>query len=175
MSKDLQNEKALLESPANTFNELKSTYKLWTDRLLETAEKLTTHLSTMGLPEYLFSTNERDAASARLTLFFKVLSRHWRSTTKLELYILLANLAGFGGTSSSRCSSKWCIGTLVPTSPRLSRACRKERTPKLPKSLLCRLVTRSVESLGPRASARTSSLYYLATNVVHVKDKVIFN
>jgi hypothetical protein len=73
LMKDLQNEKALLASAANSLNELKSAYKLWTDRLGVFAENLTAQLSAMGLPKYRYSTTEGDTASARLTLFFESL------------------------------------------------------------------------------------------------------
>ena len=80
LTKDLQDEKALVTSTARTFNERKGAYKLWIDRLVVAAESISAQLSAMGLPEYHYSTAEGDTASTRLTIFFEslieVLEKH---------------------------------------------------------------------------------------------------
>jgi hypothetical protein len=47
--KDLQNEKSLLNSAAATYNDFEKGMKIWTEHLVEVAEKLAAELSTMGL------------------------------------------------------------------------------------------------------------------------------
>ena len=45
--------------------------RIWTERLIDVAEKLTTQRSIMGMLSFKFSHEERVALSARLTMFFE--------------------------------------------------------------------------------------------------------
>lgn len=70
LSKDLK-EKAAFAGAENSFNMLKGSLQLWTNRLVEAAEQLNAQLAVMGLPEYSYSPDDHEAASAGLTLFFE--------------------------------------------------------------------------------------------------------
>ena len=43
---------------------------IWTERLVDVAEKLAAQLSTMGLQGFRYSSDDRVSTSARLTMFF---------------------------------------------------------------------------------------------------------
>jgi hypothetical protein len=45
--------------------------EIWTERLIDAAEKLTAQLSTMGLSNFRYSSKDRISLSARLTMFFE--------------------------------------------------------------------------------------------------------
>ena len=45
--------------------------KIWTERLVDVSEKLTTQLSTMGLANIRFSHDDGITESARVTMFFE--------------------------------------------------------------------------------------------------------
>lgn len=69
--KDLQNEKSLLNSAAATYNDFERGVKIWTERLVDVAERLAAELSTMGLQNFNYSSDDRVSSSARLTMFFE--------------------------------------------------------------------------------------------------------
>nr|XP_040256264.1 plectin-like [Aegilops tauschii subsp. strangulata] len=71
LAKDLQEEKQLLESTAGTYNDYVKDMGIWTERLIDVAEMLTTQLSIMGMQSFRFSHEERVTPSARLTMFFE--------------------------------------------------------------------------------------------------------
>src|SRR3990170_2593723 len=74
LNKDLQDERDLLKSAAAAQADYEKGVKLWTDRLVDTAERLTAQLSTMGrdsLQGFKYSTEEWVSQSARLTMFFE--------------------------------------------------------------------------------------------------------
>ena len=73
LAKDLQEEKKLLESAAATYNDYVKGVGIWTERLIDVAERLTTQLSTMGLLNFNNSFDDRVSPSARLTMFFEAL------------------------------------------------------------------------------------------------------
>ena len=56
LAKDLKDEKLLLESAAATHNDYVAGVGIWIERLIDTAERLTTQLSIMGIPYFRFST-----------------------------------------------------------------------------------------------------------------------
>ena len=69
--KDLQNEKDLLESAAATYNDFEKGVKIWTERLVDVAERLAAELSSMGLQNFRYSSDDRVSPSAKVTLFFE--------------------------------------------------------------------------------------------------------
>jgi hypothetical protein len=71
LTKELQNEKNLVQSAAGSFNDLKHNVEIWTRKLVETAMKLEAELSTMGLHNYKYSADERTPNSVKLTLFLE--------------------------------------------------------------------------------------------------------
>jgi hypothetical protein len=71
LSKDLQDEKNLLKSAAATQVDYEKWVEIWTERLVDAVEKLTAQLSTMGVPNFKYSSEERISSSARLTMFFE--------------------------------------------------------------------------------------------------------
>ena len=68
---DLEDEKKLLADAEEKFVQLRNSLALWTDRLVDVAERLTVQLATMGMKSWGFSVSPREATSARLTLFFE--------------------------------------------------------------------------------------------------------
>jgi len=68
--KDLQNEQELLKSAAAAHNDHVSGVQIWTEKLVDIAEKLATQLSTMGLQGFRYSFDDRVSTSAKLTMFF---------------------------------------------------------------------------------------------------------
>src|SRR3990170_8181624 len=76
LSKDLQDERNLLKSAAAAQVDYEKGVEIWTERLVDTGEKLSAQLSTMGrdgLQGFKYSTEERVSRSARLTMFFESL------------------------------------------------------------------------------------------------------
>jgi hypothetical protein len=71
LTTDLQNEKNLLKSAAANNNDFEKGVKIWTERLVDVAQRLDAELSTMGLPNFSYPSDERVSTSARLTMFFE--------------------------------------------------------------------------------------------------------
>jgi hypothetical protein len=71
LTTDLQNEKNLLKSAAANYNDFEKGVKIWTERLVDVAQRLDAELSTMGLPNFSYPSDERVSTSARLTMFFE--------------------------------------------------------------------------------------------------------
>jgi DNA repair exonuclease SbcCD ATPase subunit len=71
LTTDLQNEKNLPKSAAANYNDFEKGVKIWTERLVDVAQRLDAELSTMGLPNFSYSSDERVSTSARLTMFFE--------------------------------------------------------------------------------------------------------
>jgi hypothetical protein len=69
--KDLRNEKDLLKSAAATYNDFEKGVKIWTERLVDVAERLAAELSTMGLQNFNYSSDDRVSSSAKLIMFFQ--------------------------------------------------------------------------------------------------------
>lgn len=69
--KDLQNEKNLLKSAAAIYNDFEKGVKIWTECLVDVAERLAAQLSSMGLQNFRYSSDERVSPSAKLTMFFE--------------------------------------------------------------------------------------------------------
>lgn len=68
--KDLEDEKKMLADAEEKFLQLNS-LALWTDKLVDVAERLTVQLATMGMKNWGFSVSQKEATSVRLTLFFE--------------------------------------------------------------------------------------------------------
>ena len=58
LAKDLKDKKLLLASAAATHNDYVQGVGIWTERLIDVAESLTTQLSIMGMPSFRFSHEE---------------------------------------------------------------------------------------------------------------------
>jgi septal ring factor EnvC (AmiA/AmiB activator) len=71
LSKDLQDEKNLLKSATAAQVDYEKGVTIWTERLIDAAEKLTAQLASMGLPSFRYSSEDRISPSARLTMFFE--------------------------------------------------------------------------------------------------------
>nr|XP_020188330.1 uncharacterized protein LOC109774021 [Aegilops tauschii subsp. strangulata] len=70
LNKALADERQLLQSAAASHNDYVDR-TLWTSRLIEVAERLTTQLAVMGMPDIRYSQEANISPSARLTLFFE--------------------------------------------------------------------------------------------------------
>nr|XP_020161762.1 tropomyosin-like [Aegilops tauschii subsp. strangulata] len=73
LAKDLQEEKQLLESVAATYNDYVKGVGIWTEHLIDVAERLTKQLSIMGLSNFRFPHKEMVTSSTRQTMFFEAL------------------------------------------------------------------------------------------------------
>ena len=71
LTMDLQNEKNLLKSATANYNNFEKGVKIWIERLVDVAQRLDAELSTMGLPNFSYPSDERVSTSARLTMFFE--------------------------------------------------------------------------------------------------------
>lgn len=68
--KDLQDERDLLKSVAASHNDYVAGVQVWTEKLVDVAEKLAAQLSTMGLQCFRYSFDDRVSTSTKLTMFF---------------------------------------------------------------------------------------------------------
>ena len=103
LTTDLQNEKNLLKSAAANYNDFEKGVKIWTERLVDVAQRLDAELSTMGLPNFSYSSDERVSTSARLTIFLKAWLMHSSCSAPIEQPIWQMNPASSAGPSSPRC------------------------------------------------------------------------
>ena len=71
LAKTLADEQLLLQTASSYHNELVEGMKLWTNHLVDVAEKITTQLTAMGMPNFRFSHEARVVESARLSEFFE--------------------------------------------------------------------------------------------------------
>jgi hypothetical protein len=101
LAKDLKDEKLLLASAAATHNDYVDGVKIWTERLIDVAERLTMQLSIMGMPNFRFSHDRGISESAGLTMFFEVVLE--------ALNLLQSNRA----TQLANESHKLCQGILL--------------------------------------------------------------
>ncbi|KAI4997093.1 hypothetical protein ZWY2020_052435 [Hordeum vulgare] len=70
LTKDLQDEKALLECVAADHDDYVGGVKIWTELLADVAGRLMAQLSAMGRHNFSYSSNAGTSPNARLTLFF---------------------------------------------------------------------------------------------------------
>lgn len=68
---ELQKEKELLDYATDVSNKLQESVGLWTEQLVDIVGMLSTQLVKMGLEECTFSSDARETASARLSIFFR--------------------------------------------------------------------------------------------------------
>lgn len=71
LEKEVQDEKALLQSAATAQNTFRNNVTLWTEALADTAADIDRELVKMGVQDFGFSTDEKLQPSAKLSLFFK--------------------------------------------------------------------------------------------------------
>ena len=71
LEKEIQDERALLQSTATAQNTFRSNVTLWTEALVNTAADIDKELTKMGVEDFGFPTDEKLQPSAKLSLFFK--------------------------------------------------------------------------------------------------------
>ena len=71
LNKDLESERQLRKDDAAAHKDYVDIIKLWTGRLIDVAERLTTQLAVMDMPNFRYSQEANISPSARLTLFFE--------------------------------------------------------------------------------------------------------
>ena len=67
----MEDEKRLRSSDAAKHKDYMKSVNLWISRLVNVAERLTTQLAAMGMPNFWYSPEANVSPNARLTLFFE--------------------------------------------------------------------------------------------------------
>ena len=71
LNKALEDERQLKKDDAAAHKDYVDSVNLWTGRLIDVAERLTTQLAVMGMPNFRYSQEANISPNARLTLFFE--------------------------------------------------------------------------------------------------------
>lgn len=154
--KDLEKAQIHLTDAETKFNQLKNSLALWTEGLVDTAERLTRQLAVMDMKSWSFTVNDKEAASVRLTKFFKGLIEAPETYQEERAASFATSPGSLLVISFTRCSSSWCTAILALISLGPSRACRRTLTSQLSTSLSPRLLIVSAKSPGMKAISQTS-------------------
>ena len=71
LNKALEDEKQLRRNDAAEHEEYAKGINLWISRLVDVADRITTKLAAMGMPNVRYSQEPNESPNARLTLFFE--------------------------------------------------------------------------------------------------------